>query len=59
MLSFKEVFYNNLHLLISVKENVFHFSSIIDAGIQKKRHGSGMTTLIISNKRNEWYNEDF
>ena len=33
MLSFKEVFHNNLHLLISVKENVFHFSSIIDAGI--------------------------
>ena len=59
MLSFKEVFHNNFHLLISVKENMFHFISIIDAGIQKKRHGSGMTTLIISSKRNEWYNEVF
>ena len=26
-------------------------ASATDAGIQKKKHGSGTTTLIISNKR--------
>ena len=30
----------------------------IDAGIQKKIHGSGTTALIISNKKNEWHNEN-
>ena len=33
-------------------------SSAIDAGIQKKIHGSGTTTLVISNEENERHNEN-
>ena len=33
-------------------------ASTIDAGIQKKRHGSGTTTLVISNEENERHNEN-
>ena len=31
-------------------------ASAIDAGIQKKIHGSGTTTLVISNEENERHN---
>ena len=33
-------------------------ASTIDAGIQKKRHGSVTTTLVISNEENERHNEN-
>ena len=33
-------------------------ASAIDAGIQKKIHGSGTTTLINFKRRNEWDNEN-
>ena len=33
-------------------------ASEIDAGIQKKAHSPGTTTLIISNKKNAWHNEN-
>ena len=32
-------------------------ASVIDAGIEKKIHGSGTITLITSNKKNERHNE--
>ena len=44
----------NLLAPVGIKEA----ASAKDAGIQKKIHGSGMTTSVISNEETDWCDED-
>ena len=44
----------NLLAPVGIKEA----ASAKDTGIQKKIHGSGMTTSIISNEETDWCDED-